>query len=179
MTGYQQNDFENDVTHFCLEIFTKDQAGIANSWYFGDSSYLNEYQNPVHEILLIMTTVILYLCQDSGEKPETMTGKDAAMFPIIASCTLFGIYIIFKVSIRNQGVLSHRNVHELHRFLKKILYPQLYLPRGTKNSQSKISVDTLRNDRPRLLLERFSSLSEVPSVQLTCLVKTRLVSHIF
>lgn len=30
-----------------------------------------------------------------------MTGKDAAMFPIIASCTLFGIYIIFQVSITN------------------------------------------------------------------------------
>ena len=35
--------------------------------------------------------------KESGEKPETMTGKDAAMFPIIASCTLFGIYIIFQV----------------------------------------------------------------------------------
>jgi minor histocompatibility antigen H13 len=32
-----------------------------------------------------------------------MTGKDAAMFPIIASCTLFGIYIIFQVSIANLG----------------------------------------------------------------------------
>ena len=30
-----------------------------------------------------------------------MTGKDAAMFPIIASCTLFGIYIIFQVSIKH------------------------------------------------------------------------------
>merc|ERR1712142_636408 len=35
--------------------------------------------------------------QESGEKPETMSSKDAAMFPIIASCTLFGIYMIFKV----------------------------------------------------------------------------------
>ncbi|CAI9725481.1 minor histocompatibility antigen H13-like [Octopus vulgaris] len=33
----------------------------------------------------------------SGEKPETMSSKDAAMFPIIASCALFGIYMIFKV----------------------------------------------------------------------------------
>ena len=29
-----------------------------------------------------------------------MSSKDAAMFPIIASCTLFGIYLIFQV---NQG----------------------------------------------------------------------------
>lgn len=35
--------------------------------------------------------------KDSGEKPETMTSKDAAMFPIIASCTLFGIYLIFQI----------------------------------------------------------------------------------
>lgn len=26
-----------------------------------------------------------------------MTGKDAAMFPVIASCTLFGIYLVFQV----------------------------------------------------------------------------------
>ncbi|XP_050400937.1 minor histocompatibility antigen H13 [Patella vulgata] len=35
--------------------------------------------------------------KDSGEKPETMSSKDAAMFPIIASCTLFGIYMVFKI----------------------------------------------------------------------------------
>ncbi|CAH3161972.1 unnamed protein product [Pocillopora meandrina] len=33
----------------------------------------------------------------SGEKPESMTSKDAAMFPIIASCTLLGLYIFFKI----------------------------------------------------------------------------------
>ncbi|KAL4236410.1 Minor histocompatibility antigen H13 [Mactra antiquata] len=35
--------------------------------------------------------------KESGEKPETMSSKDAAMFPIIASCTLFGIYLIFQI----------------------------------------------------------------------------------
>ncbi|KAK2168949.1 hypothetical protein LSH36_13g20028 [Paralvinella palmiformis] len=35
--------------------------------------------------------------KDSGEKQETMTSKDAAMFPIIASVTLFGLYIFFKI----------------------------------------------------------------------------------
>ncbi|OWF54425.1 minor histocompatibility antigen H13-like [Mizuhopecten yessoensis] len=35
--------------------------------------------------------------KEAGEKPETMTSKDAAMFPIIASCTLFGIYLIFQI----------------------------------------------------------------------------------
>ncbi|GFY65559.1 minor histocompatibility antigen H13 [Trichonephila inaurata madagascariensis] len=35
--------------------------------------------------------------KDSGEKPETMSKKDAAMFPLIASCALLGLYIFFKV----------------------------------------------------------------------------------
>uniref|UniRef100_A0A8C8JXQ6 Minor histocompatibility antigen H13 n=1 Tax=Oncorhynchus tshawytscha TaxID=74940 RepID=A0A8C8JXQ6_ONCTS len=29
--------------------------------------------------------------------PETITGRDAARFPIIASCTLFGLYLFFKI----------------------------------------------------------------------------------
>jgi len=33
----------------------------------------------------------------TGERPETMTQKDAMMFPIIASCALFGLYIIFNI----------------------------------------------------------------------------------
>lgn len=40
----------------------------------------------------------LFMHQESGEKVERMTGKDAAMFPIIASGFLLGIYVIFKVS---------------------------------------------------------------------------------
>lgn len=35
--------------------------------------------------------------RESGDKPETMSHKDAAMFPIIASGTLFGIYLIFQI----------------------------------------------------------------------------------
>ncbi|XP_035667535.1 minor histocompatibility antigen H13-like isoform X1 [Branchiostoma floridae] len=35
--------------------------------------------------------------KESGEKGETMTSKDAAMFPIIASCTLFGLYMFFQI----------------------------------------------------------------------------------
>ena len=33
----------------------------------------------------------------TGEKPETMTQKDAAMFPLIASCALFGLYVFFQI----------------------------------------------------------------------------------
>ncbi|XP_050682669.1 minor histocompatibility antigen H13 isoform X2 [Leptidea sinapis] len=33
---------------------------------------------------------------ESGERAETMSNKDALMFPIIASCALFGLYIFFQ-----------------------------------------------------------------------------------
>ena len=46
-------------------------------------------------------------CEKTGEKPERMTQKDAAMFPIIASCALFGIYVVFKVS-KNLNVAQHK-----------------------------------------------------------------------
>lgn len=35
--------------------------------------------------------------KENGEKPDIMTKKDAMMFPIIASCALFGLYIFFKI----------------------------------------------------------------------------------
>ena len=37
------------------------------------------------------------LQEKTGERPETMTRKDAMMFPIIASCALFGLYIFFHI----------------------------------------------------------------------------------
>uniref|UniRef100_A0A3B5QGA7 Histocompatibility (minor) 13 n=1 Tax=Xiphophorus maculatus TaxID=8083 RepID=A0A3B5QGA7_XIPMA len=36
--------------------------------------------------------------KNSADAPETITSRDAARFPIIASCTLFGLYLFFKVS---------------------------------------------------------------------------------
>jgi minor histocompatibility antigen H13 len=35
--------------------------------------------------------------RDSGETPETMSHKDAAMFPLIASGALFGLYVFFQI----------------------------------------------------------------------------------
>ncbi|TDH11046.1 hypothetical protein EPR50_G00081750 [Perca flavescens] len=35
--------------------------------------------------------------KNASDMPETITGRDAARFPIIASCTLFGLYLFFKV----------------------------------------------------------------------------------
>uniref|UniRef100_A0A7N9AQ26 Histocompatibility (minor) 13 n=1 Tax=Mastacembelus armatus TaxID=205130 RepID=A0A7N9AQ26_9TELE len=36
--------------------------------------------------------------KNSADMPETITSRDAARFPIIASCTLFGLYLFFKVT---------------------------------------------------------------------------------
>ncbi|KAM6982655.1 minor histocompatibility antigen H13 isoform 1-T1 [Tautogolabrus adspersus] len=35
--------------------------------------------------------------RNASDMPETITSRDAARFPIIASCTLFGLYLFFKV----------------------------------------------------------------------------------
>ncbi|XP_062897176.1 minor histocompatibility antigen H13 isoform X2 [Mobula hypostoma] len=35
--------------------------------------------------------------KNSNDMPETITSRDAARFPIIASCTLFGLYLFFKI----------------------------------------------------------------------------------
>ncbi|XP_037101817.1 minor histocompatibility antigen H13 isoform X2 [Syngnathus acus] len=35
--------------------------------------------------------------KNTSDMPETITSREAAKFPIIASCTLFGLYLFFKV----------------------------------------------------------------------------------
>jgi minor histocompatibility antigen H13 len=65
---------------------------------------------PVYYLVTIHTTLLVYLgCVESlnifnknkpgdvQEKIETMTQKDAWMFPVIGSCTLFGLYVVFKI----------------------------------------------------------------------------------
>lgn len=44
-----------------------------------------------------MVLLTHFLLQVLGEKPDTMTSKDAMMFPLIASCALFGLFIFFKI----------------------------------------------------------------------------------
>ena len=45
----------------------------------------------------ILNFWIIVQGEKTGEKPETMTQKDAMMFPIIASCALGGLYLFFKI----------------------------------------------------------------------------------
>lgn len=35
--------------------------------------------------------------KSSGEEIETMSTKEALLFPVVASCTLFGIYLVFQI----------------------------------------------------------------------------------
>lgn len=44
------------------------------------------------------SAVPFFFLQSSSDMPETITSRDAARFPIIASCTLLGLYLFFKVS---------------------------------------------------------------------------------
>ncbi|XP_053499755.1 minor histocompatibility antigen H13 isoform X1 [Ictalurus furcatus] len=44
--------------------------------------------------------------KNASEMPETITSRDAARFPIIASCTLFGLYLFFKYADDLQLYLS-------------------------------------------------------------------------
>lgn len=53
-------------------------------------------------IIYIGATLALSLKQrkangDEKEEQEVMTSQDAAMFPLIGSCMLFGLYVLFKV----------------------------------------------------------------------------------
>ncbi|XP_064486794.1 minor histocompatibility antigen H13-like [Ornithodoros turicata] len=78
--------------------------------------------------------------KESGEKPETMTRKDAAMFPVIASGALFGLYIFFKLFSKEHinlllagyffllGImaLAHIMSPSMDRVLRKVLPTKLY-----------------------------------------------------
>jgi len=60
------------------------------------------YNLECHHFLYVscrVPCISLPYSQESGEKPETMSHKDAAMFPIIASAALFGLYIFFQVGV--------------------------------------------------------------------------------
>lgn len=46
-----------------------------------------------------MLTWPSFSSQNGSDIPETITSRDAARFPIIASVTLFGLYLFFKVPV--------------------------------------------------------------------------------
>lgn len=104
--------------------------------------------------------------KESGEKIESMSKKDAAMFPLIASGALFGLYIFFKIFSKEYinllltvyffliGVLCITNL--LRPFVAPLLpasFPNsnyhLVLVEG--DDENKVSIIDLKFDRIDLL----------------------------
>lgn len=81
--------------HVLLKI-----CNLQSSLYVACSSIFTIRVPPPPIFSGILISLIAVFCfQESGEKPETMTHKDAAMFPLIASGALLGLYIFFQVNI--------------------------------------------------------------------------------
>ncbi len=47
-------------------------------------------------LVLAHSYILLFRAAQEGEVEEVLTRKDALMFPLIASCGLFGLYLLFK-----------------------------------------------------------------------------------
>eukprot|EP00475_Leptophrys_vorax_P036670 TRINITY_DN6236_c0_g1_i1.p2 TRINITY_DN6236_c0_g1~~TRINITY_DN6236_c0_g1_i1.p2 ORF type:complete len:420 (+),score=128.64 TRINITY_DN6236_c0_g1_i1:89-1348(+) len=67
----------------------------------GTTAFANVITIPVSVHLLILATSTIYIASHHAlfaheEDVEKMKKKDVYMFPIIASCSLFGLYLLFK-----------------------------------------------------------------------------------
>lgn len=73
-------------------------------------------------------------CLETGEQAETMTDRDAAIFPLIASCALFGFYILIKLSpelvnLAVSGYFFLLGVFAIYRLIKPTtfkIFPRKY-----------------------------------------------------
>ena len=61
--------------------------------------FTNQTLEAAESLIFFFSTKQFFLIfsQNGADMPETITSRDAARFPIIASCTLFGLYLFFKV----------------------------------------------------------------------------------
>lgn len=50
-----------------------------------------------YHILRSIVIVLQQQYKESGEQPDTMSRKDAVIFPFISSFTLVGLYVVYKV----------------------------------------------------------------------------------
>lgn len=72
--------------------------------------------------------------RETGEQAETMTDKDAAIFPLIASCALFGFYVLIKLSpdlvnLAVSGYFFLLGVFAIYRLIKPFthkIFPSKY-----------------------------------------------------
>lgn len=73
-------------------------------------------------------------CRETGEQAETMTDKDAAIFPLVASCALFGFYILMKinpdlVNLAVSGYFFLLGIFAIYRLIKPAthrIFPSKY-----------------------------------------------------
>ena len=99
---------------------------------------------PVYPHMMILTVATIYIgshnslvthAHDSSSVTETMQTKDALLFPVIGSCVLFSLYLVFKVFPKqyvNVVIKAYFFVfgcvvlsHKLHSLLYHTLPPEL------------------------------------------------------
>lgn len=100
------------------------------------------------------------------KKPEKMTMKDAAMFPIIASCALFGLYIVFTlfskeyINLLLTGYFFFLGVFALTHLLSPIV--SKLVPAAIPNIPYHITFKQGEGDAAQYLIDyRFSSFDVV------------------
>ncbi|KAL1110409.1 hypothetical protein AAG570_007940 [Ranatra chinensis] len=98
----------------------------------------------------------------SGEKPETMTQKDAAMFPFIASAALFGLYIFFMIFSKEwinlllTGYFFVLGVLALCRLTSPLI--SSLVPAAIPNVQFRVNFIKGKDERPTYLINyKFTS----------------------
>lgn len=98
--------------------------------------------------------------RETGEQAETMTDRDAAIFPLIASCALFGFYILIRlcpdlVNLAVSGYFFLLGVFAIYRLMKpgtKKIFPSRYNSTqftflfGSRNLDANVKTESLQNN---------------------------------
>jgi minor histocompatibility antigen H13 len=87
----------------------------------------------------------------SGEKPDVLTAKDAAMFPFIASAFLFGIYLVILL-VSKEYITFVLNIYffligiiALYRAIQPVL-ARIHLPLFTKLRERQFHIKLTENN---------------------------------
>ena len=128
---------------------------------------------PVYYLVTIYTTLLVYIgCIESlslmeknkpgepEEKIETMTQKDAWMFPVVGSCTLFGLYLLFKIFHKDYvNILFHFYFTIIGTYsIKALIYDKLI----------RISIFSNYSKRDLFIVPKIPYLNDSP-VTVNCL----------
>lgn len=110
-------------------------------------------------------------CRETGEQAETMTDKDAAIFPLIASCALFGFYILMKinpdlVNLAVSGYFFLLGIFAIYRLIRPAtlrIFPSKYNTTQYTFLFGSKSIDNVRADTPSDASERSGNTSPTGS----------------